>query len=146
MTAAWPLVRDQLVTVLPGLLTGVTVWDGKVVTQHKPAAFVTIGYQPSASEDSAGSYQQGPSAVGGFDAVENGTVLMEAGARTGSTETPDAFGIAQAIQDWVHANQTLSGVLSKDATASIGVQVVQAQKASGAVQRLLITLTYFTRV
>jgi hypothetical protein len=146
MAAAWPLIRDRVLSAVPPLLTGVTVWDGRVVTQAKPASWLTVGYQPSTVEDSAGSYEQSPSQVGGYAAEENGTLLMEAGARTGSTETPDAFGIADVVHGWVDGDMTLGGLLPQGSTASVAVQVVEAQQKAGAVQRLLITLTYFTRV
>jgi hypothetical protein len=146
MAAAWPLVRARLAAALPAVVgAGVTVYDGPKVTNDSPTAYLTIAHQPSVDEDSAGSYDQDRVTNSGYVATESGTVLMELGALTGDPALPDAFGTADAIHAWVQADQTL-GVLTPGSTATLAVEVLQAQNTAGAVQRLLLTLTYTTRL
>lgn len=145
MAVAWPLVRARLAEALPAVLgSSVTVYDGPVITGDNPAAYLTVAHQPSTDDDSAGGYTQTHTGPGGFLAEETGTVLLEAAAVTGDPVVPDAFTLADAVHSWVQADQTL-GVLSQGSTSSVSVEVLQ-QNAAGAVQRLLLTLTYFTRV
>lgn len=146
MAVAWPTVRSRLAAALPAVVgSGVTVYDGPVVTGDSPAAYLTIAHQPSVDEDSAGSYEQDREPVGGFVVSETGEVLLEVGAVTGDIAVPDAFGIADDIHAWVQADQTL-GVLTPGSTSALAVEVLQAQNTAGAVQRLLLTLSYFTRL
>lgn len=144
MAVAWPTVRARLAAALPAV-TGSTVYDGPVVTGDSPAHYVTVAHRPSVDEDSAGSYEQDRSSNSGFVAEERGTVLLEVAAVTGDSTVPSAFGIADAIHAWVQADQTL-GVLTPGSTSSVAVEVLQAQNTAGAVQRLLLTLSYTTRL
>lgn len=146
MAVAWPTVRARLAAALPAVVgASVTVYDGPVVTGDSPSAYLTVGYQPSTDEDSAGSYEQTQTGPSGYLSEETGTVLLELGAITGDSTVPSAFATADAIHSWLQANQTL-GVLSPGSTSSLAVEVLQAQTTAGAVQRLLLTLSYFTRV
>ena len=146
MAVAWPSVRARLVAALPAVVgASVKVYNGPVLTGDSPRAYLTIGHQPSTEDETAGSYEQTQTGPGGFLSEENGTVLMELGAVTGDTQVPDAFATVDLIHAWVQADQTL-GVLSKGSTASLSVDVLEAAQSGGAVQRLLLTLTYFTRV
>ncbi len=141
MAVLWPDVKDRLVAALPAVLPTVRVYDGPVVTGETPDAYLTVGWQPSTDDESAGSFEQTPG-PDGFSAQESGTVLMELAAVIGDTEVPDGFGLADALTAWVHANPTLGGVLSANGTASLAVEVVEAQTTDGATQRLLLTLSY----
>lgn len=143
MATAWPLVRSALATALPGVIGAVTFYDGPVVTGESPAAYLTLGTQPSQGE-SAGSFSQdvGPD---GFSALEEGTILAELGAVAGSTRVPDVFTTFAVIATWVQADMTL-GVLSPGSTCTVSASVVEAQTTAGAVQRLLLTFTYTTRL
>lgn len=146
MAVAWPTVRARLATALPAVVgSSVTVYDGPVVTGDNPPSYLTVAHQPSVEDETAGSYEQTQTGPGGYLSEETGTVLLEVGAITGDSEVPDAFTTADAIHSWVQADQTL-GVLSPGSTSSLAVEVLQAQTTAGAVQRLLLTLTYFTRV
>jgi hypothetical protein len=144
VTVLWPRVQDRLVTVLPAVLVGAKVYGGPVVAGEKPARYLTVGCQPSTDGQSAGTYEQAQT-LDGYAAQESGTVLMELAAVTGSTTLPDAFESASAISAWVQADQTL-GVMTPGSTSSLSVEVLQAQNKAGAVQRLLLTLNYFTRL
>lgn len=147
MTVAWPAVRQRLAAALPAVVgTGVKVIDGpQARTGDSPKAYVTVAHRPSVDEDDAGSYEQDRSANNGFVANETGSVLLEVGALTGNSAVPDAFGIAGAIHAWIQADQTL-GVLTPGSTATLAVEVLQVQNTAGAVQRLLLTLRYTTRL
>lgn len=146
MTVAWPTVRARLASQLPAVVgAGATVYDGPVVTGDAPSAYVTVAHQPSVDTDSAGDYSQDRTSFGGYVAEERGSILLEVAAVSGDPAVPDAFTIAAAVHDWVQADQTL-GVLSADATCVLGTTVLQSQNAAGAVQRLLLTLTYTTLV
>ena len=106
---------------------------------------MTVGWQPSTEDESAGSYEQSQLSDG-FAADESGNVLLEVAATTGGTTMPDAFALVDALQDYVQADQTLGGVLLPSATVSLTVEVVQAQSTTGAVQRLLVGLNYTCQV
>lgn len=145
MAVAWPTVRARLAAALPGVVgAGVTVYDGPVVTGDSPAAYLTVAHQPSTEDETAGGYEQTQDGFGGFASEERGTVLMELGAVTGDSVVPSAFASADAIHSWVQADQTL-GVLNPGSTTSLEVDVLEIN-AGGGVQRLLLTLNYFTRV
>ena len=146
MAVAWPSVRARLAAALPAVVgASVTVYDGPVVTGDSPAAYVTIAYQPSTDDEAAGDYEQTQTGPGGYLSEESGTVLLEVAAVTGDSVIPSAFTTADAIHSWVQADQRL-GVLVAGSTSSLAVEVLQAQNTAGAVQRLLLTLSYFTRV
>jgi hypothetical protein len=144
VTILWPRVKTALVTALPTVLPDANVYDGPVVTGEKPIRYVTVGWQPSTDDVSAGSFEQS-TAPDGFSAQEDGTVLLEVAAVTGATDVPDAFDLAEAISLWVQNNQTL-GVLSANATADVSAEVLEAQTRAGAAQRLLLTVGYTTLV
>lgn len=144
MAVAWPSVRAALAEVLPGIVGGAAFYDGPIVTGDTPAAYLTLAHQPSQSEESAGTFSQdvGPD---GFSALESGTVLAELAGVTGSTDVPDVFATFDAIASYVQANQTLD-VLTPGSTLTVSVDVEQAQTTAGAVQRLLLTFAYTTRL
>jgi hypothetical protein len=145
MAVAWPTIRARLAAALPAVVgPDVRVYNGPVVTGDTPPAYLTVADQPSVEDESAGTYEQAQT-LDGYAAQETGTVLMELAAVTGDTVVPDAFATASAISAWVQADQTL-GVLSPGSTSSLSVEVLQAQNKAGAVQRLLLTLNYFTRL
>lgn len=146
MAVAWPAVRAYLAANLPGVVgAGVTVFDGPVVTGQDLDAYLTIADQASGDSASAGSFSQevGPD---GFSATETGTVLCELGAVTGGTDVPDVFATFDAIASHLQGNQTLGGTLTPASTVTASADVVQDQTSSGAVQRLLISIAYFTRL
>lgn len=146
MAVAWPTIRARLAAALPTIVGSTfTVYDGPVLTGDSPDRYLTIAHQPSAEDDSAGSYALTQTGPGGYLSEENGTVLMELGGVTGDPDVPDVFAAADAIHGWVQVDQTL-GVMNPGSTSSVSVEVLQAQNADGAVQRLLLVLTYFTRV
>jgi hypothetical protein len=146
MTVAWPLIRARLAVALPAVVgPDVTVYDGPVVTGDTPAAYLTVAHQPSIEDETAGTFEQAQTGVGGYLAEESGTVLMELAAVTGNSTVPDVFATATAVSAWMQADQTL-GVLTPGSTSSLTVEVLQDQNNAGAVQRLLLTLSYFTRV
>lgn len=143
MAVAWPDVRAKLASALPGVLPGVTVFNGPPVTGENPAAYLTLAARTT--DDSAGGFTQdvGPD---GFSALESGTVLAELAGVTGSTTVPDVFATFDAIAAYVQANQTLAGALLPGSTVTVSADVEQAQTTSGAVQRLLLSFTYTTRL
>ena len=146
MAVAWPTIRARLASALPFVVgASVTVYDGPVVTGDSPAAYVTVAHQPSTDDEAAGDYEQTQTGPGGYLSEESGTVLLEIAAVTGDSVVPSAFATADAIHAWVQADQRL-GVMTPGSTSSLAVEVLQAQNTAGAVQRLLLTLTYFTRV
>lgn len=146
MSVAWAAVRARLASHLPEVLpAGTAVYNGPVVTGDSPACYVTVAHQPSTEDESAGGYEQELEPMGGYVAKETGTVLLEAAAVTGNPTMPSAFDLVASLQAWVQADQTL-GVLSPGSTSSLSVDVLQDQNQAGAVQRLLVTLSYATRL
>lgn len=143
---AWATVKDRLVVALPAVVgASVSVIDGPVVTGNAPSAYITVGYAPSATGDSSGTFSQdvGPD---GFSATETGSVVCELAAVTGSTTIPDAFATFDLIAAWVQADMTLGGVLEVGSTCTVSAVVVQEQTRAGAVQRLVVSINYFTRL
>lgn len=142
----WPLVKAHLADVLPGIVgSSVTVYDGPVVTGQAPSAYLTIGDQPSSPSPGAGSFQQDV-APDGFSAVETGSVLCEMGAVTGSTSMPSIWETCSAITAYLQANRTLGGVLYAAGTVDFSGEPEAEQTTSGAVQRLLFSVNYQTRI
>lgn len=146
MAVAWPTLKDRLVALIPTLTPApAAVYDGPVPTGDAPASYCCVGWQPSTDDVTAGSYDQTRTGPGGFLAEESGAVLIEYGAVTGDTTTPSAFALVDALHASVQADQSL-GVLTGGPTASLTVEVVEAQNQAGAVQRLLVTLSYTCRL
>lgn len=146
MAVAWESVKEHLVTGLPAVVgTSVEVIDGPVVKGNSPSAYITIGHAPSADDVTAGSFTQdvGPD---GYSASESGTVVCELAAVTGATDIPSVFATFDAIATWLQDDMTLGGILTADATCTAAANVVQAQTTVGAVQRLLLTISYTTRL
>lgn len=146
MSVAWAAVRDWLATDLPTVVgSGVKVYNGPVVSNESPPAYLTIGNTPSSGGESAGSFSQdvGPD---GFSALESGTVLAELAGITGSTAVPDVFTTFALIAAYIQAHQTLDGALLPGSTLTVSADVEQSQTTSGAVQRLLLTFAYTTRL
>ena len=142
----WPEVKARLVSALPSVIgPTVRVFDGPAPTGENPATYLMVGHAPSTTDDSAGRFTQdvGPD---GFSAAENGNVVCELAAITGSTAIPSVFATASAITAWVQADMTLGGVLSPGSTCTVSADVVQDQTTSGAVQRLVLSVNYFARL
>lgn len=142
---AWQAVKARLVSALPAVIPTATVYDGPRVSGEDPAAYLTVGSAPSQSDESGGSFSQdvGPD---GYSATETGSVVCELGATTGATDIPDAFGLFAAVAAWVQADMALGGTLSPGSTCTVNATVVQAQTRAGAVQRLILSVNYFTRL
>ena len=147
MTAAWPLVVDRLVQLLPSL-TGwddVAVFDGPPVTQDAPANYLTIGFV--LGEDAAGEIERITHGVAGM-LEELGSIRCELVCTTGETDLSGmrakAFALVDSWQAEVSRDQSL-GVLSPSSTTALSVEVLPAQTDAGASQRLVVTLNYFSR-
>lgn len=146
MAVAWEAVKARLVAALPGVVgSSVRVFDGPVVDGSAPSSYLTVGWQPSTDDLGVGSFEQG---VGpdGYRVTETGTVLCELGAVTGDTTVPSVFASFSAITAHLASDQTLGGTLLPGSTVTAEATVVQGQTQSGAVQRLLIGINYFTNI
>lgn len=146
MAVAWESIKARLVSVLPAVVgPSVKVYDGAVVSGDAPAAYLTVAYQPSGAEESAGNFVHdvGPD---GFTVVEQGVIECELGAVTGGTNIPSVFSTFDAISAYLADNQTLGGLLVPSSTVTASAVVLQEQTQSGATQRLLVAINYFTRL
>jgi hypothetical protein len=150
MAAAWPLLLDRLVVLLPTLpgWAGVIVYDGEPVTSEYPPEYVTVGFIPG--EDFGGTYEQTRNGETGWEGclTESGTVRSEVVVWSGdSNQLPAhrarAFALVDAWEAEVSRDESL-GVLGKPAISSLAVDVQPAQTTSGAAQRLVVTLTYLS--
>lgn len=143
---AWPLVRNALVTTLPGLpgWSTVTVYNGQQVTADAPADFVTVGYVPG--EDFAGSYEQTRPA--GWGTEETGTIRSQLVSQDGDADLAAnearAFALVDAWESWLTADPTM-GVLEQGSTASLSVDVEPVQNTAGSAARLIVTVSYLAR-
>jgi len=146
MAVAWHLVRDRLAAVLPGVLgPAVAVYNGPVVTGTNPRAYLTLAHTVAVADLAAGTFEQDV-ADDGFAVTERGGVVCEMAAVTGDTRVPDVFSMFDAIASYIQSDMTLGGTLSQGSTLTALATVVEAQTTAGAVQRLLITFNYFTRL
>ena len=144
MSVAWAAVRARLATDLPAVVgSGVRVYDGPVVSNESPIAYLTIASRTSGETSGTFSQDVGPD---GFSALESGTVLGELAGVTGSTDVPDVFATFALIAAYIQTHQTLGGVLLPVSTLTVLADVEQSQTTSGAVQRLLLTFAYTTRL
>jgi hypothetical protein len=145
MAVAWPAVRAALASSLTTALPAFTVYNGPVVTGEAPSYYLTVAHQPSTTDESAGSFEP-DTPQDGFTATETGTILCELGGVTGDTTVPSVFDAFDVITSLLQADQTLGGVLYAGSTITASADVLQAQNQAGAVQRLLVTISYFTRL
>lgn len=147
MSAAWPVLIDRLVSLLPTLpgWAGVEVYDGPPVTADDPTDYVTVGYV--VGEDFGGTYEQSRG-LDGCMLEESGTIRSELVCQTGEVDLPSvrarAFLLVDAWEAEIARDKSL-GVLAPSSTSSLSVDVAPAQTTSGAVQRLTVTLSYFSR-
>jgi hypothetical protein len=147
MAVAWPLVRAALAANLPGVVgSSVTVQDGPVVSGNYPSVYLSIADQPSTDVIDSGSFRQslGPD---GWSAMEDGVILGELAGITGDPTVPDVFATFALIAAYVQADPTLGGVLEPAAVLTVAADnVLQGQTQAGAVQRLLLSFNYSTRI
>ncbi len=149
MSAAWPVVKRRLVVLLPTLpgWSQVAVFNGPPVTGDAPSDYCTVGYVPG--EDFGGSYEQTRNGTAWQGALEEtGTIRSEIVCATGDVDLAAvearAFALADAWEAEISRDETL-GVLYPSSTSSLAVDVQPVQTTSGAAQRLVVTLTYFSR-
>jgi hypothetical protein len=151
MAASWPLVKRRLVALLPTLdgWSTVAVYNGWRVTGDSPAEFCTVGYVDG--EDFGGSYEQTRNGEAGWQGAleESGTVRCELVLWSGDDVLPElearAFALVDAWEAEISRDETLGGVLPPSSSASLTVDVQPQQKGDGPVQRLTVTLSYFSR-
>ena len=141
---AWPTVKDRLAVLLPSLpgWSVASVYNGHVLTGDTPTTFVTVGYVPG--EDFAGSFEQTYTPGGMLEEV--GTVRSEIVCGAGDDDLPGMQALAFALFDAWQAEVTRDGSLGvlNGGSASLAVDVQPAQTTDGAVQRLVVTLSYAT--
>ncbi len=151
MAAAWPRLLDRLVVLLPTLpgWSGVVVYDGEPVTSEYPPEYVTVGFAPG--EDFGGSYEQTRNGDGGWQGAleESGTIRSELVVWSGDSDQlpahrARAFALVDAWEAEVSRDERL-GVLGPSSTSSLAVDVQPAQTGDGSAQRLIVTLSYFSR-
>lgn len=144
---AWPLVRARLAAALPAVVgPSVRVYDGPVVGGDDPAAYLSIAHAPSLADESAGSFTQGVDASE-WSATEDGEIRCELAAVTGASIVPSVFDTFDLIAAFVQSDPTLGGVLPPAvSTVTVAGLVVAAQNDAGAVQRLIVTFSYSTRI
>lgn len=147
MSAQWPRVIDQLVTVAPtldGWNSGVSVFDGPPDKAEAELDYLTVGY---VEDDQAGTYTLTQN-DDGWQWNETGTIRSQLTCRSGDTDVPAnrvrAFELADAFEAYVRADRTLGGTLSPEGTTDLSVEVLSAQSSNGANFQLVLTLTYFT--
>lgn len=148
MAALWPQLQARLVTTLPTLpgYGSVIVYDGPPVADDAATVFVTVGHFDDGSgfDASAGAYTTSPGVLTGL-VVETGSLDCEIVAWTGDVDLPtvraQAFTLADALEAWIRADQTL-GIFLPSSTTEMTVNVVPQQAVSGSEQRLIVTVTY----
>ena len=143
---AWPVVKGRFAVLAAGLSgwSQVSVYNGPVVTGEAPTEFFTVGFVPG--EDFGGSYEQDRGL--GDVPQEVGTVRSELVCSSGDTDMVTvearAFALVDALQAAVDADPTL-GVMRSGSTSALSVDVQPQQTTAGAVQRLVVTVSYIAR-
>lgn len=145
MAVAWPLVRAALYRRLPPLLPGVKSYNGPVPSGQQPTKYLTVGNAPSVDDDSSGSFTQA-NGDDGYSVTETGFVMCELGGTSGSAEMPSVFAQFDVIASSLQADMTLGGVLARGSVVTANASVVEAQTKAGAVQRLVVSIQYQTRI
>jgi hypothetical protein len=147
VSAQWPLLYAQMLTVLPDLdgWDQVTVIDGPPLTAEVPSQYVTVGFIPN--DDSAGSYQktQHPN---GFQYVEDGDIRSRLVVQSGDTDLDphrcSFFDLMDSLEAYIRADRTFGGVLSPNSLLDLSTQVHPMQITKGSAQSGVFTLTYQT--
>lgn len=142
----WPVVQQRLVALLPTLdgWADVVVYDGPPVSETGAQTYVTVGWT---STGESGGWEA-PDETTDTMRAELGTVACELIVWGGDEALPTyratAFALVDALDVAIRTDETL-GVLPVSSTTSLSAEVVSAQDASGATQRLVISVNYFTR-
>ncbi len=146
MGATWPLIVNRLVTWLPTLpgWGDVAVYDGHPVTADISADYLTVGY--TTADDQGGVFTQTRNPDGsGMD--ESGDVRCHLACQSGdgdlATVRARAFALTDAFDAGLRADQTLGGLLSRNAEVLLSVDVLSVQNVQGAAQSLLFTVRYW---
>jgi hypothetical protein len=146
VSAAWPLVVNRLLVLVPGLSgwSSVVVSDGKPVTGDDLIDYFTVGFVEG--EDFGGNYEQTYSPGGLLE--EAGTVRCELVTVSGDVDLAArrarAFALIDALQASVFADPTL-GVLPQSSSASLSVDPQPVQNDRGSAQRATVTVSYLAR-
>lgn len=145
MAAAWPAVVDYLVTNCTSLWPTVMVFDGAFDSGDDPDDYATIGHAADSDEGSPGSYTQTGN-LDGYSLAEVGSVLCELVCQTGNDDAVNpqrahAFTLLDLVEAHVRKDQTLSGALSVNGTATLACQPLVSQ-GRGTAFSLLFTLNY----
>lgn len=143
----WPRVTAKLLAVLPTL----DGWDAVEVIDGPPpgggpasAIYATVG---SVSDDNVGTFST-TQVNDGFQRGETGIVVSRlvcaSGGNSLSPLRDRAFGLIDALDEWVRDNRTLGGVLSPEGTSDMTADVESIGNKNGIAVSLIFTLSYFT--
>jgi hypothetical protein len=152
MASQWPLIVDQLVTLLPALpgWAEVTVYDGRPTVPSPPLVYCTVGYVRLAAGDTdeqAGSFTKTRD-PDGFQYVEVGDIRCQINTGMVGIDMPGQraalFALADAIEASVRADRTLGGVLSPTSTLDLSVEVLAAINSGGTAASAVLTFLYST--
>lgn len=146
MATQWPVVKARLVALLPTLAgwDAVKVFNGKPVTDAKPAQYVTVGY---ATAENVGTFSTTQS-EDGFRRGETGLIISRLVCNSGSTKQAAneaaAFALMDALDAYIRSDRRLGNTLSPEGTADLVVDVEAASNRQGTGIALVFTLTYYT--
>lgn len=147
MATAWPLVKAWEVAIAPTLpaFADAEVDSGIRATMSAAPKYMAVG--AVMEEDNAGTYAR-ESAYDGSVWTEVGDVRSMIVAQTGdgdpSAVEAQAFAMADALDKAIHADPTLGGVLSADATVQTSVDVLAISNSDGTATALVHVLHYTT--
>lgn len=147
MATAWPAVKAWLAAKAPTLpeFADATVFSGVPASQAAPAQYFAVG--AVMEEDNAGTFSR-QDAYDGTVWQEQGDVrsmiVAQSGQADGSANEAAAFAMAAALDTVIHADRTLGGTLSRDATVQTSVDVLAISNARGTATALVYVLHYTT--
>lgn len=145
MADQWPLIVARLVTLLPGIWTGIdAVYDGPKTTENPPNNYATIGWADGGRQSGNYSSEQSPD---GYRCVETGAIACELNCAVGERDITSVraavFTALNALDAQIRSDRRL-GILSQEGYFTRHVTLAPAMDINGVAFFARFTLNYFT--
>ena len=146
MTSRTPAVIDALVTTMTAVLT---TYDGRPVTSDTPSEFAIVGGTDDPDDESATAEYEW-AGLGAKARNQRGDVTCCVVVQSGDTDDVKAkrdraYVLLNSLETAITANPTLAAVTSGQCLVTSDT-LIQRQSTSGAVARLVFTVTFTARI
>jgi len=145
VSAYWPVLQQRLFALMPTLAgAGWVVFDGPAGGQESgKQKYILVG---ASTDGDGGSYDQPDDTVDTMRA-ETGTVIVEVNSWSGdttvnATRRAECFGVANALEAAIRADQRL-GVLPNSSTTALAGDITTPSNGKSA--RLVLSVNYTAR-